>query len=409
MKPCHFYLAINPLFNGQSDYKSQAHEFYFRLKERMTSNEKKHLYWGKLHITEYSDALNWEQLQKVLTANKENNFDTHLYVTDFQHLWVGKVAEITPSKPSDKDTLDFYKNKDVEVWFKITDFDLLANEPSTTADVLHNLYVDNEYYNLKLKELSPVSSGLRFPVIIQDKSQDQYFSLHQNTRRVNLKNSLIEDPCENKRLNSIIQSYVIPEENFKKLPESVRKQIVEAELLLVEATTGKIKSREKLEEAITKYLSCLELLLNETFMKEIKNLEGHRIYVSNESGVRFIRSPLDREKKSLKRIIDIKEPFDLAQMKMLMDSPAFFQNVNLDLVFKNKKRFWEYCRLELRHTLKNEGILDIVKVLKNREILKYHDKELMLVRNILLGVGGKGIFNDVIENYFDLNVKKIAA
>ncbi|MGE0207464.1 MAG: hypothetical protein AB7R69_06475, partial [Candidatus Babeliales bacterium] len=72
-------------------------------------------------------------------------------------------------------------------------------------------------------------------------------------------------------------------------------------------------------------------------------------------------------------------------------------------------RFWEYCRIELRHKLKNEGILDMMKAFKDGNPIKLHDKELILVRNILLGVGGKGVFNDIIENYFDINVKNIAA
>ncbi|MGE3610131.1 MAG: hypothetical protein AB7I27_11130 [Bacteriovoracaceae bacterium] len=411
MKPCHFYLAINPLFNQQSNFKSQAHEFYFNLKEKIQNKSESFLYWGKLHVTEYSEPLNFEQLQKVMEKNREQQSDTHLYITDFQHIWVGKVIEVTDRRPSNHETLDFYQNKDVEVWFKIVDFDLVANEPMSTAEVLNQLYVDNEFYNFKLKELSPVSSGLRFPVIVQDHSDEKYFYYFEDPShlRINSKNSLIEDPSENKRLNTIIQSYVIPEENFKKLPEVVRSQIIEAELLLVTATANSMRNREKLELAVQKYLNCLELLLNETFMRQIKREEGHRLYVSKEFPVRLIRSPLDREKKNLLRLIDLNGPIELQQIKMLMDSPNFFHNTNLDMVFKNKKRFWEYCRLELRHTLKNEGILDMMKAFKDGNPIKLHDKELILVRNILLGVGGKGVFNDIIENYFDINVKNIAA
>ena len=90
-------------------------------------------------------------------------------------MWVGKVAEALKEIPDSENTLDFYKNKKVEVWFKVVDFDLISNNAAETLAILNQLHVENEYYNYKIKEMTPFTSGIRFPMIIQDKTQERYF------------------------------------------------------------------------------------------------------------------------------------------------------------------------------------------------------------------------------------------
>jgi hypothetical protein len=213
------------------------------------------------------------------------------------------------------------------------------------------------------------------------------------------------------KLNQLIQSFVIPEENFKRLPLTVRSQIIQAEILLVEAQASGNRDRVKLEQAIQTYLNCLEILLNETFIAYLKKEEGHRIWVSKDQVCpKFIRSALDKDKSSLIRLKDSSGQFNLTQIKMLLDNPTFFPHTSLDFIFKGKKLFWEYCRLELRSTLKNESLMDLKKNLDTHLGIKVHDRELLLVRNILLGVGGNGLFNDIIETWFGLekNDRKVA-
>ena len=179
------------------------------------------------------------------------------------------------------------------------------------------------------------------------------------------------------------------------MPEIVRTQITHAEILLVEAqSTGK-KDRIKLEQAILTYLKCLEVLLNETFVAHLKKEEGHRIWVS---------------KSSLIRIKESAGLFQLSQIKMLLDSPAFFPHTSLDYIFRHKKLFWEFCRLELRSTLKNESLIDLKHQLTTQTAQKLHDRELLLVRNILLGIGGKGVLNAIVESWYaeGVETKKIA-
>jgi hypothetical protein len=410
MKPYHFYVAFNPLFNDDRAWKTQAHEFHHYLKEQKSKNIDAHMYWGKIQISEHSEALNITNFHQVIIENNELQMDSHLYITDYQHMWVGKVVEVMKEIPDPENTLAFYKGKKVEVWFKITDFDLISNNSVETLAILNQIHVDNEYYNYKIKEMSPFTSGIRFPMIVQDKSQERYFNqpfTSQNLRVVN-DNPLLFTPGESMKLNNIIHSFVIPEDTFRRIPEYVRSQIIHAEILLLEAQSGGKKDRFKLEQAIFTYLKCLESLLNETFVAYLKREEGHRIWITKDrSSPTFLRSVLDKDKSSLTRLKDSTEVFNLSQIKMLLDTPSFFPHTSLDYVFKGKKSFWEYCRLELRPTLKNESLIELRNLLSVQGVVKSHDRELLLVRNILLGVGGRGVFNNIIEAWFDISPTKI--
>lgn len=406
MKPYHFYVAFNPLFNEDRTWKTQAHEFHHKLKEKKAKDPNAHFYWGKIQVSEYSEALNVPTFQQVLVENSELEMETHLYITDYQHLWVGKVSQVMETIPDSENTLPFYHNKRVEVWFKITDFDLISNNASETMTALSCIHVDNEHYSYKIKEMTPFTSGIRFPMIVQDRAKERYFQ--KTDLRILRENPMLSGSGEAMQLTNIIQSFVIPEETFKRIPENIRTQIIHAEILLLEAQAGGKKDRIKLEQAILTYLKCLEQLLNETIVGILRREEGHRIYVTKDQATpKFMRSALDKDKSTLLRLKDCQEIFNLSQIKMLLDTPAFFGHTSLDYVFRNKKMFWEYCRLELRSTLKNESLIEIRNVLTKPGDLKAHDRELLLIRNILLGVGGRGVFNDVIESYFEISPPKI--
>ncbi len=403
MKPYHYYVAFNPLFNEDRSFKTQAHQFHHHLKEKKLANPNAHMYWGKLQISSYSEPLNVGHMEQVLVENHHDQMESHLYVTDYQHMWVGKVSEVLREIPDPQNTLEFYKDKNVEVWFKITDFDLLTNNARDTAAFMAQLQVDNEFYPYKIKELTAFTSGIRFPMIVQDRSLERFFA---SGLRILKENSLIAKSGDSMDLNNLMQSFVIPEANFRRIPENIRVEIVHAEILIVDAQSHGKKDRLKLEQAMLTYLKCLEVLLNETFVAHLKREEGHRIWVTKDSpSPKFMRSVLDKDKSSLIRLKDSTEYFNLSQIKMLLDTPSFFPHTSLDWVFREKRSFWEYCRLELRATLKNESLIELRNVLTTQEGARAHDRELMLVRNILLGVGGRGVFNNIIEAWFEANSK----
>lgn len=394
MKPQHFYVAFNPLFNEERSWKTQAHEFHHHLKEKKKHNPSAHMYWGKIQVSEYSEPLRIENFEEVIQHNSDSHLETHVYVTDYQHLWVGKVSKVQREITDPENALSFYQNKNVEVWFRLEDFELISAQAPQTLEYLSQIYVDNNYYSYKIKEMTPFTSGIRFPMIVQDRSGCRYFA-PENGCRVLSENPQLSSGTQEIKLT---HSFVIPEENFKRLPEKFRNQIMQAEILLLEAQAGGQKDRAKLELAILTYLECLEGLMNETFVAYLKRMEGHRIWVTKDR--KFMRSVLDKDKSALTKLKDSMDYFNLSQIKMLLDTPTFFAHTTLDYVFSGKSSFWEYCRLELRTTLKNESLIELRNLLSRPGQVKVHDRELMLVRNILLGVGGKGVINSIIESWF---------
>ena len=351
---------------------------------------------------EFSQHLKIENYKRVIQENEEVQLDTHIYVTDYQYLWVGKVSEATEVIPNYENTLSFYENKQVEAWFKITDFDLVSNDAKKTLQMMSKFFVDNEYYDFKLKEINPFSASVRFPMIIQDSTYERYFrnSQHKSYSRILESNDLITEASATIEINGIIPTYVISEEHFKLLPESVRSEIFHAEILIIEAQASGKKDRYKLDQAILTYLKILETILNKTFVEHLKVHEGHRIYVTKDDPPKFLRSALDRDKTKLMRLRDCQLNFNLSQIKMLLDTTSFFGHTSLDYIFRTKKEFWEYCRLELRATLKNESLVELRNSLTTPDHLNKHERELLLIRNILLGVGGKGVINQILKTYY---------
>ena len=53
-KPIHLYIVFNPMLNNEGVYQSQAHEFYFQLKNKakLGEPEKAFMYWGKSQCIE---------------------------------------------------------------------------------------------------------------------------------------------------------------------------------------------------------------------------------------------------------------------------------------------------------------------------------------------------------------------
>jgi hypothetical protein len=55
-------------------------------------------------------------------------------------------------------------------------------------------------------------------------------------------------------------------------------------------------------------------------------------------------------------------------------------------------------------------LIDLRHQLATHSAQKLHDRELLLVRNILLGVGGKGVLNAIVETWYanESSLKKSA-
>lgn len=370
--PYSFYVVFNPLLNGENQsYKTQAHEFFHRLKENLASGDssKSHLYWGKLKMSSHEKPLEFERFKKAHEANKAGGFHTHLVISDFHHYWVAKVESVHQEVFDKENTLPFYDGKDVEIWFKISDMDLISSEYVETGYYLEQLFARSEFSDQEIESINPYLSGLRYPLIVQDRLAEPYFvnSIAGQKPRALGQNPLIENPGEFGKVANNVQTYVLPPAIYGKLSERVRKKLISVEMKIYKQEGGK---EELNKEIVRNYREILEEVLNETFCRFAFEEAGRAVFE-------------DKERLSLKELSEI------------FVNPARVESRNLDLLFKPKLGFFRYCRKELLEILQERDFL------LSEEEGEVSQKEAMLFRNIVLGVGCKGIINSLICLYHE--------
>lgn len=252
-KPLHFYQVFNPFLNAsESPFMTQAHEFYWNLKHNKLQGQD-HLYWGKLG----GCHLQITQMREVLNKNREQGFHTHLYLTDFFHFWVAKIEQVSDSPISLAKTLPFYSNKDVGVWFKLSDIDLISADSAESRFYLGQLQVDNHYYDFKVESLKPETEALNFPLIVADKNDEAYF---QNGTRVLRDNNLIKHPSSASKLNA----FSLRPEIFGRLNPELQNRFRQAE--------KDIHLSSKLKYNFETYCEVVESLLQYYFSTDLEEL-----------------------------------------------------------------------------------------------------------------------------------------
>ena len=93
--PIHFYLTFNPYLNSFDGGHTQAHEFYNLLEKRLKDDPTDgHAYWGKMIAKDRDSRIDEAQLNALIASNKAMGCSTHIYITDYTYLWVGKVTEV---------------------------------------------------------------------------------------------------------------------------------------------------------------------------------------------------------------------------------------------------------------------------------------------------------------------------
>lgn len=276
----HFYLVFNPMFNEKDleefQGPTQAHSFFNQLKHKIEEKTGDFLYWGKLKSSDTNEVLARDCFKEVFAKNEKEGRPTHLYISDFNNFWCGRVSgiefDLEKSKAGEH-TLNFYKNNwdRIEAWFKITDMKLLSNTARETNQFISNLKIGiNNKYNSKQdpnRELrvTPYLSGLRYPLIIEDIRAESYFDYHGEEKIILRENVLMNNTeTLTQQAKSTIYSYVIPEKIFNKLSHLVQNEILSAEIeyFKTTASTNEELYRKDLSVA-RKYLIALEKSLND--------------------------------------------------------------------------------------------------------------------------------------------------
>lgn len=414
--PKHFYVIFNPGYskNIKDCFKNtQAHEFYNELHLRLTKQEKKpYLYWGKIKKSEKKNPINVKEFREIISLNKTKGVNTHLYISDFNYFWIAKVEDIisgdTPNSDFYENTLSYYNNEAVEVWFKITDMTLIARSPAETQQFISQLYIG------KLNEeffLNPYISNLQYPLVVQDSFHEN--SLFDQTYPLATQ-SLIEDESFHQKIEKIIYNYCSSERNgindFSTLGLPVQELIIQAEMDFYE------KGLSKRDDIFFKYYKAFELHLNDivkTFL--LKNDFGHVVKVSHiqKGKSTFVLYDKNGNLEKLERMpIPLKE---------------FHQNFAInDLfysIFKSGSRISPNCSNKqiFNHII---GFFDLVsdEVIPYFEKLKIteerneyvhaakmedmSDEKFMNFRNSLLGVGQESLLVKMSKSSRIISVKE---
>lgn len=391
----HFYLVFNPMINDGSHYKSQAHEFYSQLKTMISSNqaEEPFLYWGKLKVTENTDS-KFNDFLKVIELNNQQGQDTHLYLTDFHHFWVAKVESVHQEIYNQNRTLSFYDDKDVEVWFKISDMDLISAEFDETLYYLSQLYIDNQFSSKKIPSINPYLGDLKFPMIVQDRSGENYFKnlSMENTQRILRMNPLVEQSQLSASMQSHMQSFVLSPQVYAKLPHVAKNELLCAEMRL---TKDLEVTPAALYQSLASYFRILESILNVTLVQMLKDQFGSQLYVKKDG------SEFSHERNE--QVVSL-STFDgslsIGAMAKLFQSTKCFGNVNLEIISDFCPEGMKYLSETLFPFIDEQEIVAKTNALKNSEYFPVTKPQVMILRNNILGVGCLGVINSLVGMLF---------
>lgn len=367
----HIYLVFNPLLNTGSSSISQAHEFYYRLKEKWLngSYDEAFMYWGNLLVSE-TNAHDAEKVKRIINENKENGFYTHLYITDYKHFWVGKCEGVISHLEDRSKTLPFYDNKDVGLWFKVSDFELLSNDFSETLIYLRNLNAENDYNEKKFSSINPYLNGVKFPLIVEDSDNPIYF---ERTRVVG-----------NNELTSFANeksTFVVKPSTFKALPSQVKELIVEIE----EKIGGvRLEKDEKAKFVFDGYTHIMNEVVN-FFLGDLLRQElGHCLFYDKKKN-----ELVENRSKDSVSLNEIHKELTLTHYVDFYENVSQFGNISVDHLKMKYSDVLSFFKGEIL------PLFVLVKKLQAREELDF--AEVLKLRNQILGIGTPGILNSLTE------------
>lgn len=400
--PIHFYLTFNPYLNKENEQShTQAHEFFEFLEDKIKSDKDSYAYWGKMIGKNRTPNIEISNFQKVIEDNLKENNSTHLYITDFNHLWVGKVVEVTQEitkKEREKHTLSFYKDKNVEVWFKVSDFTLLEHGHDETALKLSELYIHNEFMDLEIDGLSPFTTGIKYPAFVQDLREEAFFDETDLDHLILQFNPAINNTQTAQSLKAI-HTYVFSEQLYSKIPHAAKIEIESAELDMLEQrhhNPGKIAFS---------YIKALEIIVNDLVIHHIKRSGlGDSFFVGTET----MPPKLYFEEKygECVSLSTFHKNFSINQVVFFAKKAVEANHLDFRRAFANKKPFLMYLTKEFSKIIDEAQIIAIRGVLAHNDSSEVSNDDCWAIRNIILGIGHLGLIHGLYQNFYPELFKK---
>lgn len=406
-RPCHFYVVFNPMINDNDLYQTQAHEFYQKLRDKVLASgaDEGFMYWGKLKV-DGKDSSNIDEFRSVIEENKIAGEETHLYITDYHHFWVAKVDNVLKEVHNQESVLPFYDNKDVEMWFKVTDMELLSAEFEETAFYLKQLYVDNDLCDKKIESINPYLGGLKFPLIVQDNSDERYFKnvYSEDVLRVSTQNPLIVCPKFIDNLTFNMKSFVLPPEVFGALSTLTRK-----ELLSVESSLSKSSHNDGIYfgQVLSSYNRILESVMNNTVGKILKSEFSDCLFIDCD-GSKFVE---ETQEGSIS-IGNFKDVISLYAFTELISESKKFGNINLKDLEVKYPEIVSYFSQTLVPFIRDEELVSLRGLSQNSQTINTSKEKAFFIRNKILGVGCVGVINTLhkfLQSYeSQIHMKKVS-
>ncbi len=380
------------MLNTEGVYPSQAHEFYHQLKSKVSTGDpgQAFMYWGKIQVNQKSTN-HLEIAQSVVAQNKSNGEDTYLYITDYHHFWIAKIEAVQKELFNPDLTLPFYDNKDVELWFKISDMDLLSAEFEETSCYLKQLYIDNDFSEQKVETMNPYVGGLNFPAVIQDRTDEKYFQnvFVEDGMRVKRRNALIENPKFSDDISSQMKSFVLPPHVYSRLSNTVKSELLAVETSLAQEDST---SENFTYSMVHSYLRILESLMSDTLGKVLKNNFGKSLYISHD-GEKLYDHKTDENIK----LNDFHQIISLGAFTAFLKDISSFGNLSMKALEETHPILVKYFSEELAPFLLENEIPTTRLRLKNGDKISFSKAQAFAIRNEILGVGCIGVMNQLIK------------
>lgn len=394
--PIHFYLTFNPYLNTEYENEyTQAHEFHDQLKGLIGKNKNATCFWGKIIGKDRESSLDIEVFESIIKKNIESECSTHLYITDFQNLWVAKVNAITKDLPKKGSTLPFYQDKKVEAWFEISDMTLLEYNHEETANKLAELYIENEHMELTINGLSPFTTGIKYPCFIQDIAEEQYFDTFDTseTSHLILKHNPGVSSNSSAHILRCIHTYAFNENLYSKLPHSAKLEIESAEIDMME------QRHHNIGRIAFSYLKALEVIMNDLIINHLKRKGfGDDFFVDNTSAPP--RLFLQQSKDYLIPLKQFHKNFSINQIIYFVERCSTQNHLSFKKAFSEHKQFVRFLTGDLQKIIKENNFITIRNLLAHNDADKIDIHDAMAVRNLILGVGCKGIINMAYQTFY---------
>ncbi len=417
--PSHFYLIFDPYFQNEqykkiSDEYSQAHAFADLLKEKLKEDPNASLYWGKLSMSKKKKELPEQFLKDIVLTNDNKGCPTYLYISDFINFWVAKVeaVEFGDDQKFYSNSLPFYSScgHKTEVWFKISDIDLLSKISNETHQYIKQLHCVKDG-----SEITPFLSNLRYPLQVHD--SDLLGMTHFDGVSPKVNDISFENKTFEQKIKNIITRYSIPKEDFQLLDHSVQNLIINTEMDFYDDRF------HNWPNLYFNYYKALELQLNHVvlgYLKEEFSDSDIMIRAKSEKSKGRFYCHSSKKIERGENLIPVKEfhgNFSICEIinDLFKGNNKLSMQMANHQIFSKSDNISQFVSKKLSTFLNRYDFINVRNIITHKDIdkEKIHEDEFFNIRKEILGLGQESLLiklckSSPLYNPHTFSIKKAA-